>query len=170
MDRDLRMTDAVAASDAARVLGNPNATSAERSAAASALAQTAHQARQTRALAAGTVAHSASMNSYFSVTDAPSRSTLLLFQECIFHLEIANAAFQFPDSLVVRHIGRQRPAREFLPVCLNPEPERDLAQGDLDRWLTDGTSTRRAVGYFLQWAHGRGLAGDLNVPLPSPGT
>ena len=35
---------------------------------------------------------------------------------------------------------------------------RDLTQADLDRWLTDGTSTRRAVRYFLQWAHGRGLA------------
>jgi len=43
---------------------------------------------------------------------------------------------------------------------------RDLVQADLDRWLTDGTSTRRAVRYFLQWAHGRDLAGDLNVPLP----
>lgn len=43
---------------------------------------------------------------------------------------------------------------------------RDLTQADLDRWLTDGTSTRRAVRYFLQWAHGRGLAGDLGAPLP----
>jgi hypothetical protein len=37
---------------------------------------------------------------------------------------------------------------------------------DLDRWLTGGTTTRRAVRYFLQRAHRRGLAGDLNVPLP----
>ncbi len=43
---------------------------------------------------------------------------------------------------------------------------RDLTQTDLDRWLTEGTTTRRAVRYFLQWAHGRGLAGDLSVPLP----
>ena len=43
---------------------------------------------------------------------------------------------------------------------------RDLTQADLDRWLTGGTSTRRAVRYFLQWAHGRGLAAALNVPLP----
>jgi hypothetical protein len=28
------------------------------------------------------------------------------------------------------------------------------------------TATRRAVRYFLPWAHGRGLARDLNVPLP----
>jgi hypothetical protein len=42
----------------------------------------------------------------------------------------------------------------------------DLTQADLDRWLTDGTTSRRAVRYFLQWAHGRGLAGDLVVPLP----
>jgi hypothetical protein len=43
---------------------------------------------------------------------------------------------------------------------------RDLTQGDLDRWLTGGTTTRRAVRYFLQWARGRGLVGDLDVPLP----
>jgi len=52
MAKNLRMTGAVAASDAARVLGDPNATGAERSAAASALAQAANQARQTRAQAA----------------------------------------------------------------------------------------------------------------------
>jgi len=43
---------------------------------------------------------------------------------------------------------------------------RDLTQADLDRWLTDGTTSRRAVRYFLQWAHGRGLVSDLDVPLP----
>jgi hypothetical protein len=43
---------------------------------------------------------------------------------------------------------------------------RDLTQADLDRWLADGATTRRAVRYFLQWAHGRGLAADLTVPLP----
>ncbi|HWG62261.1 MAG TPA: hypothetical protein VG253_11160 [Streptosporangiaceae bacterium] len=36
----------------------------------------------------------------------------------------------------------------------------------MDRWLTDGTTTRRAVRYFLHWAHGHGLVSDLNVPLP----
>jgi hypothetical protein len=29
----------------------------------------------------------------------------------------------------------------------------------------DGATTRRAVRYFLQWIRGRGLAGDLAVPL-----
>ena len=48
MERNLRMTGAVAASDAARVLADPNATGAERSAAASALAQPAHHARLIR--------------------------------------------------------------------------------------------------------------------------
>jgi hypothetical protein len=43
---------------------------------------------------------------------------------------------------------------------------RDLTQADLDQWLADGATTRRAVRYFLQWARGRGLAGDLTVPLP----
>ena len=42
----------------------------------------------------------------------------------------------------------------------------DLTQADLDQWLADGATTRRAVRYFLQWAHGRVLAGDLMVPLP----
>jgi integrase len=39
---------------------------------------------------------------------------------------------------------------------------RDLTQADLDRWLTDGTSTRRAVRYFLHWAHGRGHIHQLD--------
>jgi hypothetical protein len=43
---------------------------------------------------------------------------------------------------------------------------RDLTQADLDQWLTGGATTRRAVRYFLQWAHTRGLAGELEVPLP----
>ncbi len=43
---------------------------------------------------------------------------------------------------------------------------RDLTQADLDGWLTGGTTTCRAVRYFLRWAHGRGLVSDLNVPLP----
>lgn len=42
----------------------------------------------------------------------------------------------------------------------------DLTQPDLDQWLAGGTTTRRTVRYFLQWAHGRGLAGELTVPLP----
>jgi hypothetical protein len=42
----------------------------------------------------------------------------------------------------------------------------DLTQRDLDQWLADGTSTRRAVRYFVQWARRRGLAGELTVPLP----
>jgi len=42
----------------------------------------------------------------------------------------------------------------------------DLTQADLDHWLAGGATTRRAVRYFLQWSRGRGLAGDLAVPLP----
>jgi hypothetical protein len=42
----------------------------------------------------------------------------------------------------------------------------DLTQADLDQWLAAGTTTRRAVRYFLQWARSRELAGDLTVPLP----
>ena len=43
---------------------------------------------------------------------------------------------------------------------------RDLTQPNLDQWLADGATTRRAVRYFLQWAHGRTLADDLTAPLP----
>jgi hypothetical protein len=42
----------------------------------------------------------------------------------------------------------------------------DLTQADLDRWLTEGPTSRRAVRYFLQWARARSLTGDLTVPLP----
>jgi hypothetical protein len=42
----------------------------------------------------------------------------------------------------------------------------DLTQADLDQWLAEGATTRRAVRYFLQWARRRGLAGELTVPLP----
>jgi hypothetical protein len=35
---------------------------------------------------------------------------------------------------------------------------RDLTQADLDQWLTGGATTRRAVRYFLQWAHTRSPA------------
>jgi hypothetical protein len=52
MPKNLRMTGAVAASDAARVLSDPAATGDERSAAASALSQAANRARETRARAA----------------------------------------------------------------------------------------------------------------------
>jgi hypothetical protein len=43
---------------------------------------------------------------------------------------------------------------------------RDLTQADLDQWLTDSSTSRRAVRYFLQWAGARGLTCDLAVPLP----
>jgi hypothetical protein len=56
MQRNLRMTGAVAASDAARVLSDPAATGAERAAAASALAQAANRGRETRARAASDAA------------------------------------------------------------------------------------------------------------------
>ena len=42
----------------------------------------------------------------------------------------------------------------------------DLTQADLDRWLAEGATTRRAVRYFLQWARRLSLASELTVPLP----
>lgn len=43
---------------------------------------------------------------------------------------------------------------------------RDLTQADLDQWLTEGTTTRRTVRYFLQWACACHFADDATVPLP----
>jgi hypothetical protein len=46
------------------------------------------------------------------------------------------------------------------------QPLDALTQADLDQWLTEGTTTRRAVRYFIQWARARHLTGDVSVPLP----
>jgi len=43
----------------------------------------------------------------------------------------------------------------------------ELRQADLDRWLTEGTTTRLAVSSFVRWAKGRRLVGDVQVPLPA---
>ena len=43
----------------------------------------------------------------------------------------------------------------------------ELRQADLDRWLTEGTTTRLAVSSFLRWAKGRRLVGDVQIPLPA---
>jgi hypothetical protein len=42
----------------------------------------------------------------------------------------------------------------------------DLTQADLEQCLSEGTTTRRTVRYFLQWARARNLTCDLTVPLP----
>jgi len=46
------------------------------------------------------------------------------------------------------------------------QPLDALTQPDLDQWLTEGTTTRRAVRYFIQWARARHLTGDVSVPVP----
>ena len=46
------------------------------------------------------------------------------------------------------------------------QPLDALTQADLDQWLIEGTTTRRAVRYFIQWARARHLTGDVSVPLP----
>src|ERR1700750_909177 len=70
------------------------------------------------------------------------------FQERILHLQLADAALQLPAPLIVWHIGRQRLPREFLPVCLNPEPERGIVDIEFPRHLGD-RSRRRGVDHFL---------------------
>ena len=39
-----------------------------------------------------------------------------------------------------------------------------LQQADVDEWLATGSGIRVKIGYFLAWAHSRGLAGRLTVP------
>nr|WP_300403020.1 hypothetical protein [uncultured Rhodococcus sp.] len=40
----------------------------------------------------------------------------------------------------------------------------DARQADVDRWLDDGTTTRRRLRDFLRWANSHHLAADLHVP------
>src|ERR1700750_3284599 len=70
------------------------------------------------------------------------------FQARILHLQLADAALQLPDPLIVWHIGRQRLPREFLPVCLNPEPERGIVDIEFPRHLGE-SPRRRGVDHFL---------------------
>jgi hypothetical protein len=42
----------------------------------------------------------------------------------------------------------------------------NLTQADPERWLAEGATTRRAVRFFLNWAHDRGIANELQVVLP----
>src|SRR5262249_36837121 len=69
------------------------------------------------------------------------------FQERVFHLKLADTAFQLTDPLIVRHIGRQGLAGEFLPVCLHPEPECSIIDIEFPRHLGD-RPRRRGVDHF----------------------
>lgn len=42
----------------------------------------------------------------------------------------------------------------------------DLTQPHLERWLAEGATTRRAVRFFLAWAHDRSLAPKLQITMP----
>ena len=78
----------------------------------------------------------------------PCEVRCCFFQERVLHLEFADAAFQLPDPLVVRHIGRQRLPGEFLPVRLYPEPERSIVDIEFPRHLGN-RPRRRGVDHFL---------------------
>jgi hypothetical protein len=45
---------------------------------------------------------------------------------------------------------------------------RSLRQQHLDRWLAEGSSTRRWIRAFLKWAHRSGLVPALQAPAPEP--
>src|SRR5579859_2253968 len=70
------------------------------------------------------------------------------FQERVLHLELADTAFQFPDSLAVGHIGRQRLSGKFSPVRLYPEPECGIVNLEFARHLGN-RPRRRGVDHFL---------------------
>src|SRR5487761_1302638 len=77
----------------------------------------------------------------------PREARGCFFQERVFHLKLANAAFQFTDPLVVWHTGRQRLARVFLPVRLHPEPEGGIVDIEFPRHFGDWPR-RRGVDHF----------------------
>ena len=139
MPKNLRMTGAVAASDAARVLSDPAATADERSAAASALSQAAdkpaHHARLIRPF------------TYWFVLRRARRAA-------------ARRTFTRGSADFAR--ARVLAALDLLSwLDHRGQVLRDLTRADLDQWLADGTTTSRAVRCFLQWARGRGQAGDV---------
>lgn len=49
-------------------------------------------------------------------------------------------------------------------------PFPQLAQHDIDAWFGDGPTTRKHVTRFLYWAREQKLIGDVDVPVPRPGT
>src|ERR1700676_1818379 len=70
------------------------------------------------------------------------------FQKRVLELKLADTALQFPDSLAVGHIGRQRLPGEFPPVCLYPEPECGIVDIEFARYLRY-RPRRRGVDHFL---------------------
>src|SRR5579859_4699318 len=77
----------------------------------------------------------------------PREVRCCFFQERVFHLKVAYPALEFPDPLIVRHIGRQRLTREFPPVCLHPEPERSIIDIEFSRHFGN-RPRRRGVDHF----------------------
>src|SRR5487761_1442103 len=70
------------------------------------------------------------------------------FQERVLHLELADTAFQVPDSLAGGHIGRQRRPGKFSTVRLSPEPECGIVNLEFARHLGN-RPRRRGVDHFL---------------------
>ena len=70
----------------------------------------------------------------------------------------------FAHWFVLRRARRAATRRTFTRGSADFSRARVLVALDLLSWLDK--RGRRAVRYFLHWVHGRGLAGDLNVPLP----
>src|SRR5579859_4483267 len=97
---------------------------------------------------AGIVAYSASMNSYFSLTDAPSRSTLLLFSGTRSPSRARGHGVPVPGLARRRAYRRQRLSGKFSPVRLYPEPECGIVNLEFARHLGN-RPRRRGVDHFL---------------------
>ncbi|QSE41326.1 hypothetical protein JXX30_00350 [Rhodococcus erythropolis] len=102
--------------------------------------------------------------------DLPHEIALLLRPYAawsVLHRARRRAAYQPTVSPSVARYARARitAAAQFLTWLTDHDI--DLAgacQADVDRWLDDGTTTRRRLRDFLRWANSHHLAADLHVP------
>src|SRR5215469_14037198 len=60
------------------------------------------------------------------------------FQERVLLLKLTISSFQLADALLVGHVGRDRLARELLPVILHPESESGIVDAEFPCNLRDG--------------------------------
>jgi hypothetical protein len=70
------------------------------------------------------------MNSYFSVTGDPGRSTLRPFQELVFHLEFPYQSFGFAEPGPLAEVERWFLVDVVSPVGGNPVPEGSLVNAE----------------------------------------
>jgi hypothetical protein len=77
------------------------------------------------------------MDSYFSLTAAPSRSTLQLFQKGVLHLELPIAPLEFPQPSTFRQFQWRLVGSVRLTIIPNPATQGSLAHADFSPHLRD---------------------------------